>query len=90
MFANPPTIASRGLFRRSFLMAMGSTILGTFILPTPLLAAESGPAPAAPGPEGRVAGRVRRLLAGHVWNGKGTQLTPRDASGGRRYNDDGS
>lgn len=74
MSADAPTISSRGLSRRSFLMAVGSTILGTFVLPTPPSAAGSGVAPAGAPAEGGVAGRVRRLLAGPVWNEKGTQM----------------
>jgi hypothetical protein len=63
MSTNPPTISSRGLPRRSFLMAMGSTILGSFLFPTPSSAAGSAPSAAGAAAEARVAGRVRRLLA---------------------------
>ena len=74
MSTNPPTISSRGLPRRLFLMAMGSTILGSFLFPTPSSAAESAPSAAGAAAEARVAGRVRRLLAGPVWNEKRTAL----------------
>src|SRR6516164_5812067 len=60
MSTDAPTISSRGLSRRSFLMAVGSTILGKFLLPDPT-AALSGSAPAISSPvteaEARVAGR---------------------------------
>ena len=75
MSTNPPTITSRGLPRRSFLMAMGSTILGSFFLPTSLSAAKSASTTAAgTAADARVAGRVRRLLAGPVWNERKTAL----------------
>jgi hypothetical protein len=78
MSADAQTISSQGLSRRSFLMAVGLTIMGKFLLPNPTSATGSGAVPAlgspAVGAEARVAGRICRLLAGPVWNTKGTAL----------------
>jgi hypothetical protein len=74
MSTNPPTISSRGLSRRSFVMAMGTTILGSFFLPTPSLGAVGETLTEPPVPESPVGGLVRRLLAGPVWSTDKTKL----------------
>jgi hypothetical protein len=79
MPTNPPNVSSPGPSRRSFLVAMGSTILGSFFLPALPSAAKSAAAPAGAAAEGLaidagVADRVRRLLAGPVWSKDKTVL----------------
>jgi hypothetical protein len=73
MPTNPPTPFSQDPSRRSFLVAMGSTLLGSFFLPTLPSAAKSAPLAAGVAAEGlatdaSVAGRVRRLIASPVWS----------------------
>jgi hypothetical protein len=72
MSTNPPAVSSQVPSRRSFLVALGSTILGSFFLPALPAAAKSaageGAAAAELATDRSIAQRVRRLLLPPVWS----------------------